>query len=111
MTREEALEALAVVLQDLDISHAATVGDDAKRAKILEHRLGHAVVMLKGVLGEDATVDVPWSVEYLRARLAEHPAEGYRTWQEAMAELDRAKAAADLPRVLGMTPSERGSAR
>jgi len=31
-------------------------------------------------------------VEYLRARLAEHPAVGYKTWDERVAELDAAKA-------------------
>jgi hypothetical protein len=39
-----------------------------------------------------ASADVPWSVAYLRARLAEHPAEGYKTWDERMVELDAAKA-------------------
>ncbi len=29
---------------------------------------------------------------YLRARLAEHPATGYKTWAERMAELAAAKA-------------------
>ena len=41
--------------------------------------------MLRGILGEDATADIPWSVAYLRARLAELPATGYRTWEQAMA--------------------------
>jgi hypothetical protein len=49
--------------------------------------------MLQNILDEDdgRTVDVPWSVEYLRARLAEHPAEGYKTWAERVAELERAR--------------------
>jgi hypothetical protein len=85
--------ALAAVLEALDIPYAATVGDEETRAKILDQRLGHAVAMLRGVLGEDAAADVPWSVAYLRAQLAKHPAEGYKTWDERMAELDAARAA------------------
>jgi hypothetical protein len=63
------------------------------RDQILVERAGHAVVMLNGILGGDAFIDVPWSARYLRARLAEHPAEGYKTWDERMAELERARQA------------------
>jgi hypothetical protein len=87
-----ARDVLEAVREALDIPHAATMGDQAIRAKILEHRLGHAVVMLNGILG--GTFDPAWSVVYLRERLAEHPAGGYRTWDERMAELAAAKAAA-----------------
>ena len=63
------------------------------RDKILLERVGHAAVMLRGILGEDAHPDIPWSVAYLRARLAEHPAEGYKTWAERVAELERGRQA------------------
>jgi hypothetical protein len=77
------------VLEALDIPYAATMGDDQIRAKIVEHRLGHAVVMLKSVLGEDHPApDTAWAITYLRARLADHPAVGYKTWEQRMAELD-----------------------
>src|ERR1700730_12173927 len=89
---QPARDALEAVREALDIPHAATVGDEEIRAKILDQRLGHAVVMLAGILGEDPAPDIPWSVAYLRARLAEHPAQGYKTWAERMAELDAAKA-------------------
>lgn len=59
--------------------HAATVGDDETRAKILDERLGRTVAILGGILGRDTIPDIPWSVAYLRARLAEHPAAGYKT--------------------------------
>ena len=84
-------DALAAVLEALDIPHAATVGERRTRDAILVERAGHARAMLVGILGGD---DVPWSAAYLRARLAEHPAEGYKTWAERIAELDAAKAAA-----------------
>jgi hypothetical protein len=32
-------------------------------------------------------------VAYLRARLAEHPAQGYKTWDERTAELEAARQA------------------
>jgi hypothetical protein len=85
-------DALEAVREALAIPHAATVGDDETRVKILLERVGHVVVMLGSILAEDATADVPWSVAYLRARLAEHPPAGYKTWDERMAELDAAKA-------------------
>ncbi len=81
-------EALEAVLEAIDIPHAATMGDEEKRTAILVERAGHAVVMLNAILhGEHPAPDIPWSVVYLRARLAEHPATGYTTWQERMAEL------------------------
>lgn len=53
--------------------------------------LGRAVVMLQSILDGDHPIpDAAWSVAYLRARLAEHPATGYKTWDERMAELDAA---------------------
>ena len=85
-----ARDALAAVLEALDIPHAATVGEQAKRDQLLVERAGHAVAMLRGVLGTDAHVDVPWSTGYLREQLAKHPATGYRTWDERIAELDAA---------------------
>jgi len=49
--------------------------------------------MLQGILGRDPIADVAWSTAYLRERLAEHPATGYKTWVERVAELDAAKKA------------------
>ena len=90
----ELLDALAAIREALNTPNGATVGDQQTRDAILLERAGHASVMLRGILGEDATPDISRSVAYLRARLAEHPAEGYRTWNERMAEMDAAKAAA-----------------
>src|ERR1039458_2597656 len=86
-----ARDALEAIRETLDIPYAATVGDDEIRAKILDQRLGHVVAMLGDILGDDPAPDVPWAVAYLRARLAEPPAEGYKTWDERMAELDAAR--------------------
>ena len=85
-------DALEAVLEALDIPHAATVGHEEIRNRVLLERVGHTVVMLSAILdGEHPAPGVPWSVAYLRARLAEHPAQGYKTWDERMAELDAAK--------------------
>jgi hypothetical protein len=92
ITLTEALHALTAVLKALDIPHAATVGDEEIRTKILLERVMHAAGTLERVLGDDPYIDIPWQVAYLRARLAEHPATGYKTWDERMAELDAAKA-------------------
>ena len=89
-----ARDALTAVLEALNIPHAATVGEDETRTKILLDRARHTVIMLESILdGSHPQPDVPWAVAYLRTRLAEHPAEGYRTWQQRTAELDAAKAA------------------
>ncbi|HEU5418122.1 MAG TPA: hypothetical protein VFV41_10565 [Streptosporangiaceae bacterium] len=88
----QATEALRAVLEALDIPHAATTGDQATRDAILTERAGHAAVMLRGILGADPWPDVPWSVAYLRGQLAKHPAAGYRTWAERMAEITAASA-------------------
>jgi hypothetical protein len=71
---------LRAVLEALDIPSPATVGDGEVYDRILLDRVMDAVVALQGVLrrGDDAG----WSADYLRARLAEKPATGYRTWGE-----------------------------
>ena len=90
--REELLTALQAVREAIDIPHAATAGDAEIRAQILYERLLHAVVFLDSILGDPrdhGTVDIGWSVQYLREQLAKHPAEGYKTWDELQAELAR----------------------
>jgi hypothetical protein len=90
---QPARDALEAVLEAIDIPHGATVGDEEARTAILLERAGHAAVMLRAILdGSHPAPDVPWSVEYLRDRLAEHPATGYKTWDERKAELDAAQA-------------------
>ena len=91
--RDELLDALRAVREAIDIPHPATVGDGEIHDRILKERVLHATVMLQNIIpgdGRPCAADViPWSVEYLRARLAEHPASGYRTWAERAAELKR----------------------
>jgi hypothetical protein len=92
----ELLDVLTAVREALGIPYAATVGDDEIRAKILEERLGRTMVMINSIFeriedGRDS--DISWSLAYLRDRLAEHPATGYKTWDERMAELKTARTA------------------
>jgi hypothetical protein len=89
----ELLDALRAVLEAIDIDSGATVGDGEISDRILIERAGHAKAMLQGILGRDTTVDIPWSTAYLRERLADHPATGFKTWAERLAELEVAKAA------------------
>ena len=85
-----ARDVLEAVREAIDIPNAATVGDQEVRDRILLERVSHVTTMLDGILRDDAADDVGWAVAYLRARLAEHPATGYRTWEEAMAARGRA---------------------
>lgn len=87
LVQQHAREALQVVLDALNIPNAATVGEQATRDKILVERAGHARAFLENILAENGIGDVPWGIAYLRDRLAEHPAAGYKTWEERMAEL------------------------
>lgn len=88
------LDALQAVREAIDIPHAATAGDQETRDAILINRVMHAVVMLGSILNGKSYTDVAWSTAYLRERLAEHPAEGYKTWEERLAELEAARTAA-----------------
>ncbi len=78
MSAERAL--LAAVLEALDIPYPATVGDSEVHDRILLDRVMHAKVALEGVLQRGD--DPGWSADYLRSRLAEKPATGYRAWGE-----------------------------
>lgn len=89
-SRDDLVDALRAVREALDIPHPATVGGGELRDRILRERVVHTVVMLRSVLEPDRSPDIPWSTAYLRARLAEHPAEGYETWHEQAAELEGA---------------------
>ena len=62
----------------------------ASGTQILIERTGHVAVMLRSLLAEDSWDDWKWSVAYLRERLAEHPAQGYKTWEARAAELEAA---------------------
>jgi hypothetical protein len=49
--------------------------------------------MLESALSGRSYTDVTWDTAYLREQLAKHPATGYKTWDERVAELEAAKAA------------------
>jgi len=85
-----AVHALRAVLEALGIPHPATVGDGEAHDKILAERVMHTVVFLQSFLDGG---EPDWSLGYFRERLAEHPAAGYRTWDEAVAELAARRAA------------------
>jgi hypothetical protein len=74
----QAREILEAIQEAIDIPHAASAGDEAVRAEILEDRLLQVVTFLHGLLDYQRP-DVAWNIAYLREQLAKHPAEGYRT--------------------------------
>jgi hypothetical protein len=95
-TQDQLLDALRTIHEAIDIPHAATVGEQEKRDAILIERIGHVNAMLRGLLAEDSWHDWSWSTAYLRERLAEHPAEGYKTWETRAAELEAARKASPV---------------
>lgn len=68
---------LAAVLEAVDIPPASTVGDAEVRDQILRDRMIDVRVALERALRQG--MDPAWEAAYLRARLAEKPASGYRT--------------------------------
>lgn len=74
---DDVRDLLAAVLDALDIPHPATVGDTETHDRILNDRAMHAAIALRSAL-EDHPLGIEWTTQYLRERLAEHPAVGYR---------------------------------
>lgn len=81
-----AMHALRAVLEALDIPNPATVGDGEVHDRILAERVLHTVIFLRGILDDGRVSPPEWSLDYFREKLAEHPATGYRTWDEAIAD-------------------------
>ena len=79
------VHALRAVLEALDIPHPATVGDGEVHDKIVAERTMHAVLFLRNLLDEP-TIRPERELDYFRGKLAEHPATGYRIWDDAVAE-------------------------
>jgi hypothetical protein len=78
---------LEAVREAVAIPRGATAGDEIRRAGILDARVRHLEVFLRFALDVDrSAADLARSVAYLRGELAKHPAEGYRTWDEAAPE-------------------------
>lgn len=67
---------LQAVLEAIAIPYPATVGDSQVHDRILADRVMDARVALEGVLQRGD--DPGWSADYLRSRLTEKPATGYR---------------------------------
>lgn len=67
---------LQAVLEAIAIPYPATVGDSEVHDRILTDRVIDARVALEGVLSRGD--DPAWSAGYLRERIAEKPATGYR---------------------------------
>lgn len=86
---EDVTALLRAVHEALDIPHPATVGDSEVHDRILNDRVMHAVIALRSVLDDERpSLGIEWTTEYLRARLAEHPPTGYRSWLPSGGEQD-----------------------
>ncbi|URM90394.1 hypothetical protein LUW75_10760 [Streptomyces sp. MRC013] len=67
---------LAVVRDAIALPAAATFTDAQTRARTLADRAMYAEIAIDQALAHGD--DTAWAVEYLRARLADHPATAYR---------------------------------
>jgi hypothetical protein len=74
---------LDVVLDALDIPHAATVGHAETRARILDDRLMNTVVYLRSIANRDDAKSLTTDLGLLLERLDENPAAGYVTHDQA----------------------------
>ncbi|MFJ2249422.1 hypothetical protein [Streptomyces sp. NPDC087862] len=70
---------LQTVLDAIDIPAPATADDAAAYSRVLADRAGHAAVALRDVLAGAAQFGPEWITGYLRDRLDETPATGYRS--------------------------------
>ncbi|MEU7743344.1 hypothetical protein [Nonomuraea sp. NPDC049158] len=86
---EQLLDALRAVLEALDVPHAATIGGEETRCRVLGRRTVHAVIALRALAEPNARMD--WEIADLRERLAEHPPTGYVTQEQAQAALAEGK--------------------
>ncbi|MEV5940324.1 hypothetical protein [Streptomyces sp. NPDC051994] len=72
---------LEAVYEALNLPYPATIGDRDVRDRILVERVMHARVALSAVVARGDNPE--WSADWLRDRIAEHPATGYRVFGEA----------------------------
>lgn len=85
---EPTRDLLAALLEALDIPAPATIGDGEVYDRLLLARAAHARIALSSAL-DGCPLGIEWTTTYLRERLAEHPATGYRAWGETKAEAGR----------------------
>jgi hypothetical protein len=77
-------DALAAMLEALDLPHPASIGDLDQYRQVLEDRAMHVRVTLRSILRDDRHADdAAWDVSYLREQIAKTPATGYRTVDES----------------------------
>ena len=76
---------IGVVLDALDIPHAASAAHDEIRSRILHERVMHLVVILHNILRWNRVADLPADLAHLRSVLDEQPATGYVTDKQARA--------------------------
>jgi hypothetical protein len=88
---DDVRDLLAVVLEALDIPHPATVGGTEAHDHVLNDRVTHAVIALRSVLDDKPLMETAWTTAYLREQLANHPATGYVTVDQAHAALTEGK--------------------
>ena len=96
VTAEEYRLVLEAVREAIDIPHPATVGDGERHGEVLARRAIVAVVLLQAALDGEAG-SMAASAAWCREELAKHPATGYRTWNEAVAERHAAEGARNQP--------------
>lgn len=91
---DETRAVVDVVLEALDIPHAATVGHDETRTEVLIHRIMHLQVCMESLADGDNDGWLDARLTYLRERLAAHPPVGYVTSKQAR---ERTEAGASWP--------------
>jgi ribosomal protein S17E len=71
------------VIEALDLPYAAAASGGQVRQAIVKRRAMHLLIALQNLVDDKTPSDVEWELEYLRRKLAEHPAAGYVTQAQA----------------------------
>lgn len=83
----ETRDVIETVHAAIALPYAATTGHERTRAEILGHRLLATKVALESLLDRDSAAELPGILQHLRDTLAEHPATGYVTYDQAVARM------------------------
>ncbi|MEU8277404.1 hypothetical protein ACFYOK_29585 [Microbispora bryophytorum] len=108
---DDLLDLLRAVREALDLPHAASLDGDKTRDEILGRRLLSVGSVLSCVLDDGVPADyLSVTARFLRDQTAKHPATGYVTHEQAMAEVKAGKSWSEAVALPGVAAQPSGGA-